>query len=389
MPPYLGIKHRNYDAATYEPPTLPHDGVDPKTDPNRKFSAFSTATTSMFWRRDPKNQELLQSNARIVRWSDGSMTLQLASRPTEHYRISTTAVRQKPKSGQGYEPAKDSNMFLAASHATTGIDLQIIRPIDATMKIQPTGEQADESVLRLKESLAAQQSTHDPLARFKVVDEDPELAKKAAEAFEKEKARTMRKREAAEDRLLVRRDRVLGRSGLGGRSAGLSVAGLEDDDGMPSTRTKKRRKINRRGDIYSDDEDPDAPRARTREDEYDREDDFLASSDEEPEVYDDGDEEEVLAESDDPDRDDLEIEGRQTIIEDRTRGGASKSSRPKPKSKPKRSRMDEIEDEEDDIEAEDDTEYLRRQSAAGDGSPGGVAAGGRRRRVVSDEDDDE
>lgn len=388
MPPYLGIKHRNYDPATYEPPTLPHDGTDPNTDPSRKFSAYSTATTSMFWRRDPKNADLLQSNARIVRWSDGSLTLQLASRPTEQYRINTTSVRQNVKPGQSYEPAKDSHMYLAASHATKGIDLQIIRPIDATMKIQPTGEQADESVLRLKQTLAAQQSTHDPLARFKIVDEDPELARQRAEHFEKEKARTLRKREAAEDRILSRRDRALGRAGMGGgRSAGLSVAGLEDDDGMPSTRTKKRRKINRNGDIYSDDEDPDAPRGRTREDEYDRDDDFLADSDEEPAVYEDGDEEEVLAESDDdPDRDDLEIEGRQTVIEDRTRGGASK---PKPKSKPKRSRMDEIEEEDDDAEAEEDTEYLRRQSAAGEGSPGGVAAGGRRRRVVSDEDDDE
>lgn len=384
MPNYLGLKHQNYDPATYEPPTLPHDSVDPATDPDRKFSAYSTATTSIYWRRDPKTPETLQSNARIIRWSDGSMTLQLASRPTDQYRISTTSVRQRPKPGQLYEPAKDSHMYLAASHSTPGVDLQIIRPIDAQMKIQPTGEQADESVLRLKQTLAAQQATHDPLARFKVVEEDPELAKKSAEAFEKEKARTMRKREAAEDRLLLRRDRVLGRSGMG-RSAGLSVAGLEDDDGMPATKSRKRRRPNRRGDIYSDGEDSDAPRARTREDEYDHDDGFLASSDEEPEIYEDGgEEEEILAESDDPDRDDLEIEGRQTVIKDRTRGGASSSK--------KRSRMDEIEeqedDEDDDAEAEEDTEYLKRQAAGAEGSPAAVAAG-RRRRVIDDDDEDE
>ncbi|KAL2395977.1 hypothetical protein ABEF95_003028 [Exophiala dermatitidis] len=400
MPPFLGVKHRNFVPATYEPPTAPHDGRDPETDPTAKFSAFSTAASTIFWRRDPKNPELLQSNSRIVRWSDGSLTLQIASSPKDHYRISTTALRQSwpKKSGASqsdYDANKDSHNYLAAPHMTAGVDLQIMAPFDASMKIQPTGDLADESVLKLQQSLAAATQMHDPLANLKQVKEDPELAKKAAEMFEKERTRASRKREAAEDRLLMRKDRVLGRAGLGRYGgAGLSVAGLEDDDGMPLARGKKsggmsarRRKVNRRGDIYSDDEDENMPRGRGREDEYDREDDFLAASDEEPEIYDDEEGgEEPEAEEEDPDVDDLEIEGRETVIENRTRGGNERDGRERDRdrgrdrgSTPKRSASD------------DDDGQTEGQQAQGDAAaaPGGTPQARKKRRVIDDDEDEE
>ena len=99
-----------------------------------------------------------------------------------------------------------------------------------------------------------------------------------------------------------RREQTLRRGGLGGRG-GLSVAGLEDDEGMPTARGRKskgrKRKMNRRGEIYSDDEDDTIPRGRTQADEYDRNDDFLADSDEELETYEDGGSEEVEDEDED------------------------------------------------------------------------------------------
>lgn len=387
LPPFLGIKHGNFIPSAYEPPPKPHDGRDPAVDPNVKFSPFSTAASTIFWRRDPKNPDLLQSNSRLVRWSDGSLTLQIASSPKDHYRISTTALRQGwPKKStsqqQDHDPNKDSHNYLAAPHATAGIDLQIVSPFDAAMKIQPTGDLADESVLKLQQSLAAATQIHDPLAALKQVKEDPELAKKAAEMFEKERSRASRKREAAEDRLLMRKDRVLGRSGLGrmGGAGGLSIAGLEDDDGMPLARGKKtkskRRKSNRRGDIYSDDEDEDMPRGRGREDEYDREDDFLAASDEEPEIYEDDEGEEIEAgEDEDPDVDDLEIEGRETVIENRTRGGARDGGGRE--RTPKRSARDVAADE--DAEAEDDLEDRLL------GNP----QVRKKRRIIDDDEEDE
>ncbi|KAL6249890.1 hypothetical protein RBB50_003746 [Rhinocladiella similis] len=379
MPEFLGIKHKNFNPAAYDPPEKPHDGRDPTVDATTKFSPFSTAASTVFWRRDPKTPNLLQSNSRIIRWSDGSLTLQIASSPKDHYRISTTALRQgwpkKPGSAQpDYDPNKDTHNYLAAPQAAVGVDIQIIAPFDASMKVQPTGDIADESILKLQQSLAAATQMHDPLSSFKIINKDPETRKKEAEEFEKQKARNARKIENAQDRLLLRKDRVLHRSGLG-RSGGLSIQGLEDDEGMPMARGTKsqarRRKTNRHGEIYSDDEDEDYPRGRGREDEYDREDDFLAASDEEPEVYDDeGGGEEADAEDDDPDVDDLEIEGRETLLQGRTRGGNRDRDRDRDgSSTPKRA-------------AEDDDD------AAAD-EPRGSPQSRKKRRVIDDDEDEE
>ncbi|KAK4939418.1 hypothetical protein LTR10_020315 [Elasticomyces elasticus] len=372
MPPFLGIKHQNFNPKTYEIPDKPHDGRDPAVDPTAKFSPFSTAASQFFWRRDPKNPELLQSNSRIVRWSDGSLTLQISSSPKDHYRISTTALRQgwprKPGQPQpDYDPNRDTHNYLAVPHSTVGVDMEVVAPFDASMKIQATGDLADESVLLLQKSLAAATQQHDPLNTITSVKKDPEEAKRAAEAFEKEKMRAQRKLEGAQDRLLTRRDRVLGRSGLGRSGGGLTLAGLEDDDGMPSARGIKAkaraRRPNRRGDIYSDDEDEDLPRGRGREDEYDREDDFLANSDEEPEIYDDEGAEVEAEEDDDPDVDDLEIEGRETVINNRTRGGPRERDRD---STPKRAAAD------------DDDEV----------APQGSPQQRKKRRVIDDDEDE-
>ncbi|KAJ9632569.1 uncharacterized protein PV06_02917 [Exophiala oligosperma] len=389
MPEFLGVKHKNFNPATYEPPEKHHDGREPAVDSATKFSPFSTAASTVFWRRDPKTPSLLQSNSRVIRWSDGSLTLQIASAPKDHYRISTTALRQgwpkKPGSSQpDYDPNKDTHNYLAAPQAAVGVDIQIVAPFDASMKVQPTGDIADESVLKLQQSLAAATQMHDPLSSFKIINKDPEKRKKEAEEFEKQKARNARKVENAQDRLLLRKDRVLHRSGLGGRSAGLSIQGLEDDEGMPMARGTKsqarRRKTNRRGEIYSDDEDEDLPRGRGREDEYDREDDFLAASDEEPEVYDDeGGGDEVDAEDDDdPDVDDLEIEGRETVMEGRTRGG-NRDIRDRDRdrsSTPKRA-------------AEDDDDDDNDGDAAADEPRGSPQSRKKRRVIVDDDEDDE
>lgn len=330
MPSFLGLAQRAYNPEKFEAPTHPH-GVDPdETTSQTNFSAFNTAMSTVRWRHDPKKPERLQSNARIIRWSDGSLTLQLATSPKDQYRISTQALRQsfdkknkKHHLQTDYDPNKDAQVYLAAHHVEASLT-QIVAPIDAALKILPTGDQEDEALIKLQQSLAANMNVHDPLSVLKDVKEDPELAKKAAELFEKDRLRSVRRRENAEARLLSRRERVLGGVGLG--RGGLSVAGLEDEDGMMASsgarKKAKRRKTNRRGIIYSDDEEEGVPRGRTKEDQYDEDDGFLVASDEEPEVFDSGNDEEPEAEEeDDPDVDDLEIEGHQTLLESSTRGG--------------------------------------------------------------------
>ena len=139
------------------------------------------------------------------------------------------------------------------------------------------------------------------------INEDPELAKKRAELAEKEKSKMQRRMQVQQDRETTRSNNVLKRSGLrtGGMGAGLTVGGLEDDDGMATTKGRvtkpKSRKPRRRNSEYSDDEEDFRGRGRTREDEYDADDGFLVGSDEELEVGEDSDEEEEMGDEDDQD----------------------------------------------------------------------------------------
>ena len=365
LPAFLGVHQTAFSEDTYEPQNLAHDG-----DKTRETSMYSTAMSSIFWRRDPDNSNgALQSNARFVRWEDGSITLQLASKPTEQYNVATTSMRQNFKKklppGTAYDPAKDSHTFLAALQQTDVIDVQLIHALDASMKIQPAGGATDESQNRLKQALASARDDHDPLARPKEVREDPEAARKAAEQFEKDRVRAQRKRENAEERQTLKRQGVLGRVGLGGsRGMGLTAADLEDDMGMPTSRGRRKmpkRRTNQHGEIYSDGEDIEQPRTRTREDAYEMDDGFLVDSDVEPEEYDD---DELL---DDDEEDD---EGDQS---------PPRQDRDRRERTPKRSRSNEP-DEDDDAEGEPDDEALQGNSAT---------AARKKRRVIADDDDEE
>lgn len=356
MPEFLGIKHEEYNPDTYELPQVSHDG-----NTERQTSAMSTAMSSAFWRHDPNNPANMQSTARLVRWSDGSLTVQLATKPGAQYPVNVNPMRQgfnkKLPSGTAYDPKMDTHVFLAAAHATEVVDLQLIRALDATMRIQPSSGAAEEADQRLRDALQAQKDVDNPLIRMKEIKEDPELARKAAEQFEKEKVRAQRRRENAEERATTRRDNTLRRGGVGRLGgAGLSIEGLEDD-GMPVSRGKKayKRKINKHGEIYSDDEDDTMPR-RTREDEYDRGDDFVADSEEEPEQYDD----------DDGLPSDEEEYNREQVAESRQRGAS-----------PKRRALDDLDD--DDAEGEPDDEIAPVQ-----GSPPGPR---KKRRLVIDDDE--
>jgi len=129
------------------------------------------------------------------------------------------------------------------------------------------------------------------------ISEDPGLAQKRAELAEKEKSKVQRRLQVQQDRETTRSNNVLKRSGLrtGGMGAGLTIGGLEDDDGMVTTKGRvskpKSRKPRRRNSEYSDDEEDFRGRGRTREDEYDEDDGFLVRSDEELEVGEESEEE--------------------------------------------------------------------------------------------------
>lgn len=285
VPNFLTIESEDFNPETYVAPP------------------FNTAATSLCWRFDPSDDSKIQSNCRIVRWSDGSLTLQLASSPQEQYRM--PSKRLAPKATAEYDPNYDAHTYLGAAAESASV-FRITSHLTSSLAVQPTAVESDDAVERLKQSLAAatrgsQKNADGSVAMFDVK-EDPELAKKQAELAEREKLRAARKRQAAVERDLDRGRRV----GLSSRSggAGLTVGGLEDDiDGMATTKArgaqKSRRGVNRRGEIYSDEEDYGRRGGHTREDEYDEDDGFMVGDDVEPEMEDADDDEEEEEEEED------------------------------------------------------------------------------------------
>lgn len=283
VPDFLNIEAEEFNPKTYVPP------------------AYSTAATSLCWRRDPADDETLQSNARIVQWEDGSLTLQLASAPLEQYRIATKPLAPLSKSGE-YDTKLDSHVYLGAAVETSSM-FRLTSHVTHGLTVLPTTHETDDAVQKLQESLAAatrgKKTTVDGSAPVIETTEDPEAAGRRAEMAERDAIRLKRRKEALAEREADRGRRPPPRT-LG---TGLSIGGLEGDS-MSTTRPRTKRRPGRRGEIYSDDEEDLGGRGgRTREDEYDEDDGFLVGSDEDVEEGEDGDEEEELED------DDMDAEG--------------------------------------------------------------------------------
>lgn len=296
IPNFLSVETEEFNPETYVAPP------------------YTTAATSLCWRHDPNDNSLLQSNARIIRWEDGSLTLQLASAPKEQYLISSKSLTPLNKSGD-YDPKLDSHAYLGAAAETSSV-FRLTSHLTHGLTILPTTIETDDAVQRLQESLAAAarggKKTADGSAPVIEVKEDPELAKRQAELAEREKLKAARRRQQLADRDLDRGRRAHATHRYA--APGLTVGGLEDDDGMLATRppAKKPRKQNRRGEIYTDDEEDYDRRGRTREDEYDEDDGFLVGSDEEPEIFEEDEDEEEELEDEDMDADGEEDEAVQS-----------------------------------------------------------------------------
>lgn len=306
--------------------------------------------------------------------------MQLASNATEQLELPAKPLappqRHPPKptptapphsratnSDAPYNPQLESHTYLTTPHESASI-LRVTNHITASLTVLPSSDQNDDALIRLQESLAAavrgNKTSADGGVGIISISEDPELAKKKAEVAEREKMRAQRRRQQQEERERDRANRVLGKSGLRGTGGGgLTVGGLEDDDGMATTRARlpnKPKRKPRRNSEYGDDDDGFRNRGRTREDEYDEDDGFLVASDVEPEVGEGSeDEDEGMGDGE---------------------GVSEEEEKPKKKASPKRER-------ERDVEVE--VEKVEKVEGAEDG---GVAARGKRRKVVEDEEDE-
>ena len=314
FPNNVGIEPKAFTLAGWKPPTTDHHSSGP---PSSNFSAFNSAMNTIRWRYSPNKPSIVQSNARINRWDDGSLTLQFASHPLHQYELVPKSLSMPqvnpdtptptqvilpnyPANHQlKYDPLMDSHTYLAAPHEHATF-IRHTNQITTSLTLN-SEEQQDDAVQRLQESMVAlkkgSKKNADGGLEVISITEDPELAKKRAELAEKEKNAAQRKLQAQQEKAEGRANNVLRRSGLRTGMGGLTVGGLEDEDGMGATKGRapkpKAKKARRRNSEYSDDEE-DLGRGRTREDEYDEDDGFLVGSDEELEVEEDDDEEEDI-----------------------------------------------------------------------------------------------
>ncbi|KAF2856366.1 hypothetical protein T440DRAFT_495124 [Plenodomus tracheiphilus IPT5] len=290
VPTFLSLEPNAFNHKTFQAPTTEHHS---KVAASEAFSAYNTAMSTIRWRRSPSNNAQLQSNARILRWSDGSLSLQLANDPTIQFEIDafTLAPPQiNPKiptptsvKGDRKVDAKESYTYLVAPYEEANV-MRVTNKLTSSLVVVPAANLKDAALEKLQNDLATLatrgRDNADQAISFVDVQEDPELRRQREEASFKEKQRQARAREKHEARQAERANRTMGRSG-GRSSGGLNINELEDDD-TPRGPRKPRQKSGLRRD-WSDDEDYGRP-GRNREDDYDEEDDFIAASDEEPEI---------------------------------------------------------------------------------------------------------
>lgn len=306
VPQFLSIDPKAWHHTTYQPPTTDHH----KDTAAPGFSAYNTAVSTAHWRKSPSNPKELQSNARVLRWSDGTLTLQFASNPTQQF-----VVEGNPLASRQFNPVKPTPTSRQPGRKTDGGEsytyltmpdphnqlLRITHKITAGLSILPSAETTDEALVTLQNSLAAiAQGKNKSSAGIEIIpiDEDPELAKKKAEVAEREKMRAQKRREAAETRERERSNRTFGRSAARHGGGGLSASMLEDDEDRGRTKGKRQaqKERRRRNSEYSDDEDFGRKRGNFANDEYDEEDEFIAGSDEEEEAIASSDEDDGIVE---------------------------------------------------------------------------------------------
>lgn len=293
VPRFLAFEPTAFNHKTFQPPTTDHHS---KFAASEHFSAYDTALSTIRWRRSPSNHAELQSNARILRWSDGSLTLQMANDPTTQFDIDANTLAPPQVNPKIPTPTsmkrsakndKESYTYLVAPYEEAQI-MRVTNKFTTALNVVPAANLKDAALEKLQNDLAAAASRGrdeaDQAISFVDVEKDPEIIRQEAETAFKQKQKQQRAREKHAERQAERANRAAGgRSHI--RSAGLSIGDLEDDEDTPrGKKSRGRAGLNR---DYSDDEDYGRGPGRREEDYDDEGDDFIVNSDEEPEIVED------------------------------------------------------------------------------------------------------
>ncbi|KAJ9647829.1 hypothetical protein H2199_001605 [Coniosporium tulheliwenetii] len=262
VPRFLAIEPKHFHLDTFQPPTRDHHSK-PGDDPSPTFSAYNTALSTLRYRHSPPTPP----SSNPTRASSAAQPPQ--ADPNQHLR------QKKARPGHGsagpippsthYNPAQDSFTYLVAPNPSTGF-LRTTNKITAGLSIQQSKNTADEALERLIAARSKAKEKHEGAPS--------RCRSSCAEAAEREKLRAARRTENLANRTNARA--ATGARGVRSGGAGLTETGKEEAESA--------------GDIYTDEEEDEGyGRRKTREDEYDEEDDFIAGSEEEIEMVEEDD----------------------------------------------------------------------------------------------------
>ncbi|KAA8909175.1 Leo1-like protein-domain-containing protein [Sphaerosporella brunnea] len=263
IPSFLSMEPQLFDPEKFTMPNM---------EPSDTVSAYTKATTAIRYRRDPKNPDNLQSNARIIRWSDGTLSLQIAS-SSSLYDLPRKDLTTDPSKPDKYLPAQDSHTFVLDPHESAGT-LRVVGHATQSLNVVSASVNlaSDHAIQRLHSELASAIPMNMRKAPLEISElKDPEAERKEAERIAREKDRANRKLEAQRRRARERDP--------------LETAAKRSYAKVTGTRSKR--------------ESPPITRGgRGKEDEYDLEDGFIEGSEEEEEaeVSDEEEKEEELKE---------------------------------------------------------------------------------------------
>lgn len=290
MPAFMGIDPRPFNPDTFQPPIYDHHTESRSS----SFLASAVSASTIRYRTNPTTGKL-ESNANMYKWSDGTTTISIGD---QHYELQTKSLAP-PKDVKPYREVADSHAYLASPSIASAM-LVMVGHFTNHHTVRPNQDIQDDALEKLQKNLAAatrggrKEDRNGPELISNT--EDPELQKKKAEIAEKEHMRAQRRRETAAEKATHPRGTMGSRGGLT----------LDDLEGRPGRRApgagRKTAKPRRSTRADYDDSDEELPRGRNREDEYDKDDGFIAGSDEDMEEdEEEEDEEEIL--DDESDRD--------------------------------------------------------------------------------------
>lgn len=254
VPKFLRIVPEEYNTESYEPTEFDLQNAT-------KEHPAQVARV----RRDA-DSGLLQSNANIYRWSDGSVTLGVGG---EHFEIQKKSLAPGP--GQPYDELKDGHYYAAAAEISSNL-LVTVGHVTEQFNVRPNKGGGDDALAVLAQRMQQASKAANEDDMIIRTTRDPELQKREAEMAEKERMKAQRRRENAAAKM-----DGLGRVSRGGLSIGDLEGGRRVGSsrkrGMPGTKPKRRRP--------EYDSDDDLPQGVSRHEDYDMEDGFLVGSDEE------------------------------------------------------------------------------------------------------------